>query len=276
MWIFSQAVARTYYFIIKTSLNQCISNQIILGLLFASCLLCVTHSGGKMQTGKIRSFLIGLGAAGLGLSAYALWIRPWHLRWGANDDEVAMSLPGDEFVPEPQLNATHAITINTPASYVWPWLAQMGQNRGGFYSYDWLENLCGCQLRNADSIHPEWQDLKVGDSVWLHPKAPPLKVLAIEPGQAIVLEKCWTFCLIPIDEKATRLIIRGRGEFNPNFKNGLLNLAVWRGVFEPAHFIMERKMMLAIKELAEKEFKGQRLLEHQEESRQLNGCEAKA
>jgi len=151
----------------------------------------------------------------------------------------------------PKLNATHAITINAPAADVWPWLVQLGQHRGGFYSYSWLENLVGCDMHNADRIVPEWQELKVGDEVWLHPKAPPLRVLAIEPGRAIVLEKCWSFVLHPIDENRTRLIIRGRGEFNPDFKNGLLNFLLWRGIFEPAHFIMERKMLLGIKQRAE-------------------------
>lgn len=192
-----------------------------------------------------------LGAAAAGLAAYAILIRPWHLRWGTSKEELDMPLPGDELVKDPTLNATHAITIDAPCEDVWPWLVQIGQNRGGFYSYTWLENLVGCEMKNADRVVPEWQELKVGDEVWLHPKAPPLRVLAIEPGRAIVLEKTWAFILQPIDEKTTRLIVRGRGEFNPDLKNALLNFLVWRGVFEPVHFIMERKMMLGIKERAE-------------------------
>jgi len=197
---------------------------------------------------KLLTSAIGGAAA---LAAYALFVRPWHLSWGATEEELKMSLPGDGLVEHPKLNATHAITINAPAEDVWPWLVQVGQTRGGFYSYTWLENLVGCDMHNADQLVPEWQDLKVGDEVWLHPKAPPLKVLAIELGRAIVLENSWTFFLRPIDEHTTRLIIRGRGEFNPDLKNALLNFILWRGVFEPAHFIMERKMMLGIKERAE-------------------------
>ena len=87
--------------------------------------------------------------------------------------------------------------------------------------------------------------------MWLHPEAPPLRVLAVERERAIVLEKCWTFFLQPIDEHSTRLIVRGRGNFNPDFKNALLNFLFWRVVFEPAHFIMERKMLLGIKERVE-------------------------
>jgi hypothetical protein len=201
---------------------------------------------------KINAKLLttAVGAAGT-LVAYALFVRPWHLKWGATEEELKMSLPGDGLVEHPKLNATHAITINARVEDVWPWLVQIGQKRGGFYSYTSLENLFGCEMRNADQIVLQWQEVKVGDEVWLHPKAPPLKVLAIEPGRAIVLENSWTFFLQPIDDHTTRLIIRGRGEFNPDLKNALLNLILWRGVFEPAHFIMERKMMLGIKQRAE-------------------------
>lgn len=206
--------------------------------------------GARMRRNKLNLWTTAIGAAGA-LAAYAFIVRPWHLKWGATQAELKMPLPGDELVEHPQLDATHAITINAPVADVWPWLVQIGQNRGGFYSYTSLENLVGCQMRNADEIVPEWQDLKVGDEVWLHPKAPALKVLRIEPERAIVLEKCWTFFLQPIGEHKTRLIIRGRGEFNPDLKNPLLNFLIWRGVFEPAHFIMERKMMLGIKKRAE-------------------------
>ena len=126
-----------------------------------------------------------------------------------------------------------------------------GPEPGRILQLHLLENLVGCDMHNANRIVPESQDLRTGDQVWLHPKAPPLRVLAIAPGRAIVLEKCWTFVLRPIDENTTRLIIRGRGEFNHSLKNGLLNFFLWRGIFEPAHFIMERKMLLGVKQRAE-------------------------
>jgi len=198
-----------------------------------------------------RKLLMAALGGGAALASYAFLIRPWHLRWGATSEELKTPLPGDDLVQHPKLNATHAITIDARVEDVWPWLIQMGQNRGGFYSYEWLENLVGCDMHNADQIVPEWQELKIGDEVWLHPKAPPLKVLLIEPLRAIVLEKTWGFFLEPINENQTRLIIRGRGEFNPDLNNTILNLLLWRGIFEPAHFIMERKMMLGIKQRAE-------------------------
>src|SRR5918994_7083921 len=77
--------------------------------------------------------------------AYALVVRPWHLRWGATEEGIAKPLPGDELVPNPAIESTRAITVNAPVEEVWPWLAQIGQDRGGFYSYEWLENLAGCR-----------------------------------------------------------------------------------------------------------------------------------
>jgi hypothetical protein len=202
-----------------------------------------------------RNLMIGAGlaAAGVGATAAYVWgIRPWHLRWGATDEELRAPLPGDELVPHAKLKATHAITINAPTADIWPWLVQMGQNRGGFYSYTRLENLVGCHMRNADEIVPEWQELKIGDKVWLHPKAPPVEVAAIEPGRAIVLKPWGAFVLHPIDEKRTRLIVRSQGDYDPDLRNPLLNFLLWRVVYEPAHFIMERRMLLGIKQRAEK------------------------
>lgn len=202
-----------------------------------------------------HKLMIGAGLSALAAGAvatYAYGIRPWHQRWGATDEELDQPLIGDELVAQPKLKATHAITINAPAADIWPWLVQMGQHRGGFYSYTWLENLVGCHMSNADEIVPEWQDLKVGDKVWLHPKAPPVEVAAIEPERAIVLKPWGAFVLQPIDDKTTRLIIRSQGDYEPDLRNPILNFLLWRVVYEPAHFIMERKMLLGIKERAEK------------------------
>ena len=201
-------------------------------------------------------------AVGAALAAYVLLLRPWHLRWGATSAECGERLPGDDLVPYPKSEATHAITIDAPLDEVWPWLVQVGQTRGGFYSYTWLENLVGCHMQNAESIVPEWQSMKEGDEVWLHPKAPPLPVIIFEPYQAIVLGSpdqqetdsiasasgTWGFFLKRVDDKTTRLLARNRWDRKP----GLLN---WLGSYvllEPAHFVMERKMMLGIKSRAER------------------------
>lgn len=199
---------------------------------------------------------------------YKLFVRPWHLRWGATPAEVARRLPGDEFIPLPRLSATHAITIHAPVSEVWPWIAQLGQGRAGFYSYDWLENLFGCDILNAEVVHPEWQDIKPGDGVRLHPKMPPIPVAIVEPGRSLVLHgdsrldpgarilagpgnylnTVWTFYLEPVDAHTTRFIERTRSDWNPTLRNIFLNQIVT----EPISFPMERRMLLGIKERAER------------------------
>lgn len=207
--------------------------------------------------------LVSAGSVGAALAAYAFLIRPWHLRWGATEAEIQEPLPGDDVVPSPKHEATHAITINAPAADVWPWLVQIGQNRGGFYSYSWLENVVGCHIHNAKRIVPEWQSLRAGDVLWLHPKAPPLPVLLVEPGRAIVIggvaeeqgddlskntrAGTWAFVLKELDATATRLLVRIRWDRNP----GLLDWFYSFGVLEPSHFVMERRMMLGIKRRAE-------------------------
>ena len=93
-----------------------------------------------------------------------------YLRWGATDQEVGDSLPGDDLVPNADMIATRAITIRAAADQVWPWIAQLGQGRGGFYSYDRLENLVGCNIHSSNRILLEWQDIKVGDEIRLAPQ----------------------------------------------------------------------------------------------------------
>jgi hypothetical protein len=119
-------------------------------------------------------------------AAYVLVVRPWQLRWGGTDQERDATLAGDDLIANPDLTATRAITVHAVPAQVWPWIAQLGQGRGGFYSYDALENLVGCDIHSADQIVPEWQDIKVGDQVKLHPEFG-LDVIVVEPGQALVL-----------------------------------------------------------------------------------------
>ena len=196
--------------------------------------------------------ILAWGGAAAAATAYAFVLRPWHLRWGATDEEVAKRLPGDEVASGRALDTTRAITIHAPIAQVWPWLVQIGQGRGGFYSYTWLENLVGCRMKNADRVHPELQSLEPGAPIYLHPKAPPLPVTHLEPGRALVLGTSWAFVLKPIDERTTRLLVRGRGRFENPDLGTVLNFLYWRLVFEPAHFVMERKMMLGIKARAER------------------------
>ncbi len=189
---------------------------------------------------------ICLGLATLGTTAagaYALFIRPWHLHWGATDEEVHQPMPGDDLVKHPLYEATRAITIKARPAEIWPWLVQMGTGRAGWYSYDWLENLLlpesavGSGISNAERIIPEFQDLKVGGSIPLSPTTG-WTVAAIEPNQALVLritmhpltgmpverndskpgaylDGSWTFALHEFDGQTTRLIERVRADYRP-------------------------------------------------------------
>ncbi len=175
--------------------------------------------------------------------AYPTLIRPWMLRWGATDEERHKALPGDELVPNPVTVSTRAITVQAPVDAVWPWLAQIGQDRGGFYSYEWLENLAGCKMNNADRIHPEWQQRAIGDVVKLH-WALGNKVASFEPNRAIVLENWGAFVVEPLDDQHTRVILRSR------------TARAWSALYEVLlielpHFLMERKMLLGLKKRAE-------------------------
>jgi hypothetical protein len=195
------------------------------------------------QTGFARWLRLGtiIGAAAPWL--YFGWLRPWHMRWGATSAESRKPLPGDELVPNPAFQTTRAITIHAGVEQVWPWLAQVGQDRAGFYSYDWLENLAGAQIHNADQIHPEWQQRETGDLVSLSPDLG-LPITTFSPNQALILKGWGAFVLEPIDDQTTRLLVRGR---TPWAWGALLVTLV----IELPHFIMERGMLLGLKRRAE-------------------------
>ena len=130
------------------------------------------------------------------VAAYLAIGRPLMLHWGANCEEVHKPLPGDETVPGPVVQSTRAVTIDAPVDAVWPWLAQLGQDRGGFYSYENLENLAGCHMHNADVVHPEWQQRRPGETVYLHPRKG-LRVTRFDPGRVLALENWGAFVLEP-------------------------------------------------------------------------------
>jgi hypothetical protein len=183
--------------------------------------------------------LVGTAATAL----YVLVLRPWHLRWGAEPEDDKRELPGDELLPQDGIQILHALTINAPVEKVWPWLAQLGQDRGGFYSYEWLENLAGCEMKNANRIHPEWQHRELGETVHLHP-AGGLRVNVFQPGRALGLEGWGTFALEPLSSDRTRVIARG------GMPRGVGAIAYWL-LMEIPHFLMERRMLLGIKQRAE-------------------------
>jgi hypothetical protein len=191
-------------------------------------------------------------AAGLGSLAYPLLFRRWCLSWGARPDEVSRKLPGDELLTEPGIVSTRAVWIDAPASSIWPWLVQMGPGRGGAYTYDWIENLFGLGMHSADEILPQYQDLQVGDAQRLGKRGPLLRVAVLEPERSLVLRSedgnwVWAFALVPGDA-GTRLISRNRiATPGAPLPVRLFNLLV----MEPGSLVMERKMLLGIKQRAE-------------------------
>ncbi len=140
------------------------------------------------KTIKILAVLIGFGL--LAVAAIVL-LTPWMDRWGATNDEIAATFPGDELLASPASFVNRAVTIHASPEQIYPWIVQLGAGKGGYYSYTWLETyLLNCPLVNADRIHSEWQDLKVGDEVKMCPKQPgppPYTVAMIKPDQAVVL-----------------------------------------------------------------------------------------
>ncbi len=209
-----------------------VGGPMVLGAAVIGSVVSVARS---LARGRLPRPAPALGA--LAVAGYVAGVRPWHLAWGATPDEVA---EGDN---DGRGRSTRAVTIDAPAAEVWPWVAQLGQDRGGFYSYEWLENLAGCRMRNADRIHPEWQHREVGETVHLHPSGG-LEVTRFEPGRALGMEHWGTVVVEPLDERRTRLVVHGAG------KRGL-ELVYAVALIELPHFVMERRMLLGIKERAE-------------------------
>jgi hypothetical protein len=172
-----------------------------------------------------------------------------------------MRLPGDELVGEPTVQTTEAVSIDAPAGSVWPWLVQMGQDRGGLYSYEVVENLIGLQFHNADRIHPEWQHLGAGDVVRLVPNGwlglrdgVALHVAEVIPEKSIVLraappehlwDAVWSFHLVPHWEDRCRLLVRRRMRLHHPGEVLAIELA------GPVAALMTRGTLLGIKRRAE-------------------------
>ncbi|ORB32347.1 hypothetical protein [Mycolicibacterium parafortuitum] len=204
---------------------------------------------------RYRAVVAGTAAAAL-VIAYRTRLRPWIYRWGATHEESVAGLPGDELVAG-GARTTRAVTIDAGPEDVWPWLAQIGEDRGGFYSYSGLERAVGADIHNATTVHPEWQDLAVGDTVWLARRGGDRGrqvVAALEPKSHLVLmspddyarvqrgEKAsgsWSFHLKPTGT-GTRLLARGNGGYGGNV------------LYDIVHFVMERRMLLGVRERAER------------------------
>jgi len=201
-------------------------------------------------------------------AAYWLIGRPWHLRWGATAAEVSRQWPGDDLQPRPRTRAVRAVSVAAPPERIWPWIMQVGRDRGGFYSYTWLENLIGADIHNVYRLIPGLPERRPGDTVWMGPEnrfggQARMVVVKIVPGRAMILvtpgdaadataesrarEAVWAFILDPVAPDATRLVMLSLGGEASSAGRRVADLAFW----EPAHFVMERRMMLTLKRLAE-------------------------
>ena len=190
-------------------------------------------------------------AAGL-VATYPRW-RQWCLTWGAEGDEATRALPGDELLPNPAILSTRAVRVAAPPGAIWPWLVQMGPGRGGAYTYDWIENLLGLGMHSADRILPQFQALKIGDAQRLGARGPVLRVAILDQARSLVFRSddgnwIWAFFLAP-DDAGARLISRNRIA-TPSASR--LTRALYTYLMEPGSLIMERKMLLGIKERAER------------------------
>jgi hypothetical protein len=196
-------------------------------------------------------------AASSAVAAYLGRGRSWQLRWGATAEEVGAPLAGDALMAAADLVATRAVTIHAPADLIWPWIAQLGQGRGGFYTYDWLENLLGLDMHSADRVVPGWQDIQAGDGIKLAENAG-LTVALVEQGRALVIrggipmgavpcpyDFTWAWVLREQHDGTTRLVVRERYSYTQRWAPFLL---------EPVQvisFVMTQRMLRGIKERAE-------------------------
>ena len=191
-------------------------------------------------------------------------MQRWQRNWGATDVEVGADLPGDELTARPTEQSTRAITIDAPPEEVWPWLTQLGADRAGFYSYDWLENVFGLDIHNADAIVPEWQGLEVGDMIWADgARTGGWVVELIVPNTALVMKvadvgtRCavtrdvgigfefqWTFALRELAGVGTRLIVRERVAYGRLLTRWLMAPV---GLIS---FVMTRKTLLGLRQRA--------------------------
>jgi hypothetical protein len=196
--------------------------------------------------------MVTAAGAAVTIEAARRLLRTPVLTWGATADEAARALPGDELLADADVVSTRAVAIDAPPSDVWPWLVQMGSGRGGAYTYDWIENLFGLEMRSADTIHPEWQNLAVGDVIPGKASLSDMRVEVLEPERALVSRSedgrwVWAFALEDLGGR-TRLLSRNRIAMSEPSLGDRIGMAV----MEPGSLVMERKMLCGIKQRAER------------------------
>ena len=202
----------------------------------------------RLPAGRLRRAAWWLTVLGAVAPLVDHWhVRPWLRGWGSTREERGRRLPGDD-TGRSLFTVTRAVTVNAPAERVWGWLVQIGQDRGGFYSYDWLENLAGCRLRSAEEVHEEWQHRQAGDALAFFPGYA-TRLTEVDPPRALVIEDWGAYVIAPVDDASCRLLARSRAHRDVSGVAYVL-------LIELPHAIMERKMLLGIKERAEQHRSG--------------------
>jgi hypothetical protein len=215
-----------------------------------------------MATARKLGALVGISAG-----VYGLCVRPRFLRWGATDEEIQQPFPGADLIPGGERGATMAATIEAPPPRVWPWLVQMGCDRAGWYSWDRLDN---GGHPSAERIHPEWQEISVGDHLASTPSGSAwFEIAGLEPQRFLGLrapfdlrghpfdtsglrphlysDSLWGFLLRELPGGRTRLVVSGFASARPRLLLAVVNLLLW----EPAHWIMQTRQFANLKRRAE-------------------------
>ena len=199
---------------------------------------------------ELLRILIGAGLLVMVLVASFAFFMPRMTTWGATPEETARPMAGDERHTHPMIDWTNAATINAPVDQVWPWIAQIGDRRGGFYSYTWIEKLVsGIPYRNADRILPEFQNPQPGEPII----EGQLAIAEVEPGRSLFAANItegmgwtWTWLLSPVGENQTRLVNRIRISPPEGMNSPVLSFVMSVGAF-----VMEQNMMQGTKLRAE-------------------------
>jgi hypothetical protein len=206
-------------------------------------------------------------AEGFGLLPLVLLTWPvsrrWLENWGSRPDERARTWPGDSLVSNADHIYTRAIDISAAASDVWPWVVQFGLGRAGFYSYELFERLVGIPVKNVESIVSELQSLTVGDEIRLHPKAPGIPIVLLEPGAHVCYGsldesgessskpdpgRSWSMYILPMGTNSSRLVLRGCIE---PLREPSMSKWLALALDEPIDYLMEQRMLRTIRRLAE-------------------------
>lgn len=198
----------------------------------------------------IKSLIILLSVICLQIIVFNFFLKPIIFTWGATKAEIDSPLIGDELAFK--INATRAITINAPIQKVWRWVIQLGADRGGFFSYTFIEKAMGYKTNKAELAVEKYPNMEVGrvipgsldqSNTLIEYSFP---VVAVDTGNSFVLQEWGAFVLKKVNSDQTRLIIRtheqdlqGPIEYIANF------------VVMPLHYLMERRMMMGFKARAE-------------------------